>query len=102
MNVLENAVDTGRDHANESHPQIVFRVYPDGQDVVFEIKDNGIGMSAEVQSKIFTLFFSSKSTQGTGIGLFITQKIIHQHGGQITVASQPGEGTLFRIAIPID
>jgi signal transduction histidine kinase len=102
VNVLENAVDACRDNANEFHPQIVFRVYPDGHAVVFEIKDNGIGMSAEVQSKIFTLFFSSKSTQGTGIGLFITQKIIHQHGGQITVTSQPGEGTLFRITIPRD
>lgn len=100
VNVLENAVDACRDNTDESHPQIVFRVYPDGHDVVFEIKDNGIGMSDEVQAKIFTLFFSSKSSQGTGIGLFITQKIIHQHGGEISVTSQPGKGTLFLIRIP--
>ena len=100
VNVLENAVDACRDNPDESHPQIFFRVYPDGRDVVFEIKDNGIGMSVEVQSQIFTLFFSSKSTQGTGIGLFITRKTIHQHGGEISVTSQPGSGTLFCVRIP--
>ncbi len=77
---------------------IHFRAYDEDTDVVFEIK--GIGMSTEVQLKFFSLFFSSKSTRGTGIGLFITRKIIHQHGGRVTMISQPGEGTLFRVTIP--
>jgi signal transduction histidine kinase/FixJ family two-component response regulator len=102
VNILENAVDACLEKGDAAPPQIHFRVYPEDTDVVFEIQDNGIGMSTEVQSKIFTLFFSSKATQGTGIGLFITRKIIHQHGGQITVASQPGAGTLFRVTIPRD
>jgi len=100
VNILENAVDACRDNTDQSSPRIVFRVYPDGNDVVFEIEDNGIGMSAEVQSQIFTLFFSSKSTQGTGIGLFITRKTIHQHGGEITVTSEPENGSLFCVRIP--
>jgi FixJ family two-component response regulator/nitrogen-specific signal transduction histidine kinase len=102
VNILENAVDACLEKADAAPPQIYFRAYLEDTDVVFEIEDNGVGMSTEVQSKIFTLFFSSKSTQGTGIGLFITRKIIHQHGGRITVTSEPGEGTLFRITIPID
>jgi signal transduction histidine kinase len=102
VNVLENAVDACRENVHESHPRIIFRVYIEKKDVVFDIQDNGIGMSDEVQAKIFTLFFSSKSTQGTGIGLFITQKIIHQHGGEITVTSKPGRGTNFQIRIPLD
>jgi signal transduction histidine kinase len=100
VNILENAVDACLEKGDASPPQIQFRVFPGDADVVFEIQDRGIGMRAEVQAQIFTLFFSSKSTQGTGIGLFITRKIIHQHGGQITVNSQPGEGALFRITIP--
>jgi signal transduction histidine kinase/FixJ family two-component response regulator len=102
VNVLENAVDACRENTDESHPRIIFRVYRENDAVVFDIKDNGIGMNEEVLTKIFTLFFSSKSTQGTGIGLFITQKIIHQHGGDITATSQPGKGATFHIRIPLN
>jgi signal transduction histidine kinase len=101
VNVLENAVDACRDNPQASEPRILVRAHLEDDDVVFDIQDNGIGMSEEVQAKIFTLFFSSKSTQGTGIGLFITQKIIHQHGGKITVTSQPGQGAHFQIRIPL-
>jgi CheY-like chemotaxis protein len=100
VNILENAVDACREKADQTHPKINFRVYPENHDVIFTIEDNGVGMTEEIKSKIFTLFFSSKATQGTGIGLFITRKIIHQHGGEITVTSQPGTGTLFQVRIP--
>ena len=102
VNILENAVDACREKADATGLQITFQVYPESRHVIFAIADNGIGMSAEVQSKIFTLFFSSKASQGTGIGLFITRKIIRQHGGEITVTSEPGQGTRFQVRIPID
>jgi len=101
VNILENAVDACREKADQPRSQIRFQVYPDNRDVVFVIEDNGVGMSETVKSQIFTLFFSSKATQGTGIGLFLTRKVILQHGGEITVTSQPGEGTCFRVRIPI-
>ena len=102
VNILENALDACREKSDPTGPQIAFRVYPEDRYVVFAIADNGVGMSEEVQSRIFNLFFSSKATQGTGIGLFITRKIIRQHGGEIIVTSQPGEGTLFLVRIPLD
>ncbi len=102
VNILDNAVDACRESRDQKAPQISFRAYPDNGNVIFDIEDNGIGMSEAVQSKIFTLFFSSKATQGTGIGLFITRKIVHQHGGEIEVQSRRGEGTLFRIRIPLE
>ena len=102
VNILENAVDACREKVDSPHPRIEFRVHPDNGHVIFTIEDSGVGMSEEVQSKIFTLFFSSKATQGTGIGLFITRKIIRQHGGEITVTSLPGEGACFQVRIPID
>ena len=100
VNILENAVDACREDIETPHHRIDFRVYAEGHDILFDIADNGVGMNEEVLSQAFALFFSSKATQGTGIGLFITRKIIHQHGGEIAVRSQPGQGALFQIRIP--
>jgi signal transduction histidine kinase len=63
------------------------------------IKDDGPGMSREVQERIFIPFFTTKK-QGTGIGLPLTQKIVHSHGGVIDLKSSPGKGAEFIIQIP--
>jgi signal transduction histidine kinase len=57
-------------------------------------------MDAATLEKLFTPFFSSKGDKGTGLGLFIANKIVEQHGGRITVSSAPGRGSLFRIGLP--
>jgi signal transduction histidine kinase len=57
-------------------------------------------MDSETQNKIFTPFFSAKGEKGTGLGLFIANKIINQHGGKISVESTLGKGTRFTIRIP--
>ncbi len=57
-------------------------------------------MDKETKEKIFTLFFSSKGSKGTGLGLFISNNIIKQHGGEIKIRSTLGEGTKFNIKIP--
>jgi signal transduction histidine kinase len=54
----------------------------------------------DTRESLFTLFFSSKGDKGTGLGLFIADKIIDQHSGKITVDSTPGTGSRFRIALP--
>jgi signal transduction histidine kinase len=66
----------------------------------FDILDNGVGMDAGTQDKLFTPFFSSKGDKGTGLGLFIANKIVEQHGGEISVSSAPGRGSLFRVSLP--
>lgn len=100
INILENAVDAcTRDKSKESHI-IIFGVRQDKKNIIFDVFDNGIGMDRETRDKIFTLFFSSKGEKGTGLGLFISNKIIEQHGGSIKVKSTEGEGTLFNIKIP--
>ncbi len=99
-NVLENALDACcRDESKPRHG-ITFRVRGEAKAVVFEILDDGIGMDAETKQKLFDLFFSSKGAHGTGLGLFVTQKIVEQHGGKIEVRSTQGHGSLFRIMIP--
>jgi signal transduction histidine kinase len=57
-------------------------------------------MDRETRESLFTLFFSSKGNKGTGLGLFIADKIIDQHSGKISVESKPGQGSSFKISIP--
>ena len=100
INILENALDAClEDTAKKSH-RIGFSVKPQGKHIVFEISDNGTGMDRETRESLFTLFFSSKGNKGTGLGLFIANQIITQHGGKIEVDSKPNQGSSFRISIP--
>ncbi|HSM73793.1 MAG TPA: HAMP domain-containing sensor histidine kinase, partial [Desulfobacterales bacterium] len=84
-----------------SESRITFAVAPANGNISFSIIDNGIGMDEATQGKLFTLFFSSKGVQGTGLGLYITKNIIEQHGGTISVSSAPGQGSRFTILLPI-
>jgi len=100
INILENALDACvEDTAKKSH-KIVFSVKPDDKKIVFEIRDDGTGMDRETRESLFTLFFSSKGNKGTGLGLFIANKVIEQHGGKIKLDSKPNRGTNFKINIP--
>ena len=101
INILENALDACTDDTAQKSYKIIFSVAQDKKQIIFEIKDNGIGMDRETRESLFTLFFSSKGDKGTGLGLFIADKIIDQHGGKITVDSTPGKGSRFRITIPL-
>jgi signal transduction histidine kinase len=100
VNILDNAVDAClKDHRMPTH-QIDFSTMDQNDAIVFTIADDGIGMDSDTRERIFSLFFSTKERKGTGLGLFIANRIIGQHGGSITVASNPGEGALFRVRIP--
>jgi signal transduction histidine kinase len=79
---------------------LIFGVKQNPEHILFQITDTGTGMDRETREKLFTLFFSSKGSKGTGLGLFISQKIIAQHGGSIHVSSVPGHGSQFIIKIP--
>jgi signal transduction histidine kinase len=100
VNILENAVDAClEDHSKEIH-KVTFRARPDASGVFFEIEDNGIGMQPDTLSRLFSVFFSTKGSRGTGLGLFIAKKAVDQHGGRIGAVSEPGQGSTFRIWIP--
>ncbi|NJM26656.1 MAG: HAMP domain-containing histidine kinase [Bacteroidia bacterium] len=67
----------------------------------FEVRDNGIGMPSDVQSKIFDLFFrGSQQSTGCGVGLYIVKEVLDKMGGDIRVFSSPGQGTTFSFTIP--
>ncbi|MFO7687934.1 MAG: response regulator [Desulfobacterales bacterium] len=100
INILENAIDaTLADHGTADH-QIVFRVTQDPENIYFEVGDNGIGMDKQTRDNVFTLFFSSKGHAGTGLGLYIANRIVQQHGGSIHLDSNPGQGSLFKVMLP--
>ena len=74
----------------------------DGRDdAVLDVRDTGVGMSAETLSHIFEPFFTTKLRgQGTGLGMSVIHGIITDHEGTVSVASEPGEGTCFTIRFP--
>jgi signal transduction histidine kinase len=80
--------------------RIAFSIKPQDGDIIFDVHDNGIGMDQETLDKMFTLFFSAKGKKGTGLGLFIANKVVRQHGGAIAADSTPGQGTQIRVRIP--
>jgi len=67
-----------------------------------EISDDGCGMTEQVKKRIFEPFFTTKEVgKGTGLGMSISYEIIQKHGGEIEVDSVPGQGTTFRILLPV-
>jgi len=101
VNFLENAVDACSSDTVKDKHFIKFDIFLEDTDLVcFEITDNGMGMDQETREKMFTLFFSSKGSKGTGLGLFVSNQVIRQHGGTITVESEVKTGSRFKICIP--
>lgn len=102
INILDNAIDACLTDTQKKEHEIRFEISKQKDQLVILIQDNGCGMNSQTKEKIFNLFFSSKSTKGTGFGLYISNSIINQHGGSIHVASIQGKETAFKIILPDD
>ncbi len=100
VNILENAMEACIEDKEDKAHKIVFRVAKDGRFIRFDFVDNGPGMTREDIKKIFNMFYSSKGSRGTGLGLFVTRKTIRKHGGTISLESEPGKGAHFQIRLP--
>lgn len=100
VSILENALEACIDDTSKAAYVIEFTARTDGDNVLFEISDNGMGIKKESLKHLFDLFFSLKGSKGTGLGLFITKKVIQKHGGNLSVESEPGLGTRFQVSVP--
>ncbi len=100
INLVVNAGDAMRE---EVKGKITVRTSLEEDQLLIEVVDNGMGMTSKTLKQIFDPFFTTKRARGgTGLGLAISYRIIEEHGGNIAVSSQPGEGTTFQITIPVD
>ena len=96
LNLLSNAI-----HATAPDGEIMIHLQANGGEADISVQDWGCGIPKENMEKIFEPFFSTKSaSEGTGLGLYVTQKIIKKLGGLIAVESQPGRGTTFHVKLP--
>jgi signal transduction histidine kinase len=80
--------------------ELIVRTRRQGNFVELSITDTGVGMRAEDLQRCFDVYFSTKKG-GTGLGLATTRRIVEEHGGTITVVSEPGRGTSFSIVLPL-
>jgi signal transduction histidine kinase/predicted CoA-binding protein len=102
-NLLDNAADALADKVKDGSAEITIRTRREGDFVVVEIGDNGPGIPADIQDRIFEAFFTTKPPgKGTGLGLDISYRIIvHRHRGDLRVSSRPGQ-TTFTVKLPAD
>ncbi len=101
VNFVENAIDACTYDRSKDDHIVKFDAFEIATDrICFIIQDNGMGMDQETREKMFTLFFTSKGSQGTGLGLFIANRVIRQHGGSINVESEIRKGSRFQICLP--
>lgn len=101
LNLLDNAVK----YSDETR-QLFIATYAEGEEVVLEVTDSGIGIPGEQQNRIFDKFYRVSGTlvhesKGTGLGLNLVQQIMEAHNGSVTLKSKPGAGSTFRLRWPI-
>lgn len=100
-NLISNAIDACLVSDRENR-RVIVRSRDREARLEFEVEDNGCGMDYEIKRKVFTSFFTTKGTQGTGLGLLVTKKTVQEHGGSVDIESTPDVGSTFRIILPRD
>lgn len=95
FNIAGNAAD-----AMKKGGTFTIRTSTEADKLKFELSDTGVGMSKEIQARLFEPFFTHGKKYGTGLGMAIVKKIVDDHGGTIGVESEEGRGTTFTIMLP--
>jgi len=102
VNLLFNAIDAMPNGGKITVEAMLTSSDGNPPAVAIAVSDDGNGIDEADLSKIFQPFFSAKKSKGIGLGLSICDRIIQNHGGKITVKSKPGEGTCFKIHLPLE
>ena len=105
LNLMINATHAMADAKKDSQPhgganELILRTSREGKRIRIHIIDTGPGIADDVKAKLFEPYFSTKRT-GTGLGLPTTRRIIEEHGGELTLHTEPGRGSEFTIELPL-
>ncbi len=101
-NLITNAIEAcNSDQDEQKAHRILARVFQNHGEAIIEVEDDGPGMDAATRSALFQEFISTKGSGGTGLGLVTAKKVATEHGGTITVRSEPGHGSVFTVRLPI-
>jgi signal transduction histidine kinase len=95
FNLVLNAID-----ATGKGGHVVIAAWEDAGALVATVADDGHGIDPKHREQLFRPYFTTKR-HGTGLGLFVSQKLVHAHGGTVACDSRPGEGTTFRLTFPV-
>jgi len=100
LNVVTNAIDAVVEGDPPRRVTVATRHIRERSLVEIEVRDTGAGIAVDQMDKLFSPFVSTKKSHGTGLGLPVSQKILAEHGGKITVESSPGQGACFTLEFP--
>jgi len=100
LNVVTNALDAAAESGQQGEVRVASQFAREEGKLRVSIEDNGPGIPPEHMDQLFSPFVSFKGSHGTGLGLPVSQKILHEHGGRIAVESTPGRGSRFLLEIP--
>jgi signal transduction histidine kinase len=100
LNIVTNAIDAS-EGSQDARVTITTEWEAEPCIARVRVSDNGVGLDESEIASIFQIFASSKGSRGTGLGLPVSQKIIREHGGSISVSSHPGQGATFVIELPM-
>jgi signal transduction histidine kinase len=99
VNLIQNAVQAVEARQPPEGGEVTVSTVVAGEELVLAVVDNGCGMPAEVRARMFEPLFSTKAF-GVGLGMPLVQRIVEQHGGRVTVESEPGAGTRVALHLP--